>query len=170
MSEDSLAAAFGLAGADREYLYPERVKPAAADQTVVGPRRPVRVFSGVPGSGKTRALVEAMRVAAKHVDSPPLFLPVTFNHHHTASGADATLAKMASNLPVCARLLHSQLARPGKLWEDFVRELLSVPEIATLTVGAVVNALLSLHRCGHAVIGAMACTCTWPIDFYTMFF
>jgi hypothetical protein len=69
-------------------------------------RRPVFVFSGYPGSGKTRVLSEVCNQCTR-TDAVVLF--ATFNSYSAAHPDDKHLLNINVTLPVVARLLHTYL-------------------------------------------------------------
>ena len=173
----------GVIGTGHVYYDDYRVRHAAAAHATlclgqspvsIDSRTPVVVMSGLPGMGKSRALLEAIIAAeetAHERGKKALLLPITFNHYTpvtTYSITDeAALSEVSIDMPVVARLLFSQFKHSRTHdWAAFRNDLMKaiphVPELGQLTVRCVVRALLAHHRCDHAVVGMDAwtrCSC-----------
>jgi hypothetical protein len=89
-------------------------------------RRPVRVFSGFPGSGKTRMLLECCQLVEE-----VLGLFVTFNSDYSVLEAnkgttrDEQLLAMGIEMPVIARLLHYYFSSDTP-WSEWCSQFLAL--------------------------------------------
>lgn len=100
-------------------------------------RDPVLVFSGMPGSGKSRMAYEVGEATEQPVADVAI-LALTFNHMHGLHGLTQLssiarksfgdvvgregLTSWVAGLPLLMRLLHGYLAPTHKEWEEFVEE------------------------------------------------
>jgi hypothetical protein len=112
----------------------------------------VVIVYGIPGSGKSRFLVEIGNQAILDAIDPTLVLAVTFNNHHIMTDLDSTFFQTASpdmnHLPLCLRLLHAYAgvdnAENFDAWYRRIRQALNSVDglgFSRLTVLSVINFL-----------------------------